>query len=644
VRASSLFRVVVLSGTAILLVVLAVLQYKWAKQLRAATELQIGSNLQSMMMSWHHDLYGELSAICIALQVGPDSGARDAWNDYLQRYAYWNRVGTNGEIAEGLYTNPDLIRDIYIWQTSEQPNQLLRMNPNAKNVDAVAVPKEFEPLLARLRDNSSNLRQAFQAWKSVESTDNGPAGAGEGLGSPALRSNPLAGWQFDPEIPAIVHPLLHHREPFNDRTPVKGKAVDWFVVVLNLSVLQNQILPELATRHFGSEEGLEYNLEVIATGDHPRSIYLSDPGFKVSNPGEPESVMNIFGRFADTRKPAPGEGMKGRRSQQGNEWRRFSAPVWFPVMQYSAGSRPWLLVVSHRTSSVEAIARSVRRRDLVIGSIVLLLLAANVALFAFASDRAQKFAKVQMEFVASVSHELRTPLAAIFSAAENIRDGFVEGRENLRFYGSLVTSQARQLTDLVDRILLFASTRDGKTQYVLRRLMVPDILQLVRKNTAEMLAETGSTLEERVESNLPCVIGDLAGVCACLQNLISNATKYGGGDHWIGLSVTCCRQDRDSQEIRISVEDHGQGISASELPHIFEPFYRSPGVVTAQIHGTGIGLALAKNIAEAMGGRISVTSRIGAGSTFTLHLRVADQSDDANSGVTVSGITTVNEP
>jgi two-component system sensor histidine kinase SenX3 len=433
VRGSSLFRMAVLSGTAILLVVLAILQYKWAKQLRAATELQIGSNLQSVMTNWHRDLYGELSAVCIALQVGPDSGAHDAWNDYLQRYADWNRVGTNREIAEGLYANPDLIRNIYIWQTGGRPNQLLRMNPNAKNVDAVGVPKEFVPLLARLRDNSSNLRRAFQAWKAVDSSESEPASGDDGLGLPGLRSNALAGWQFDPEIPAIVHPLLHHIEPFNDRTPVKGRAVDWLIVVLDLSVIQNRILPELATRHFGSEEGLEYNLAVVATGDHPRAVYLSDPAFNVSNSRESESVMNIFGRFADTGKSDAVEGIKATRSRQGDEWRRFSAPVWFPVIQFSAVNEPWVLVVSHRTSSVEAIASSVRRRDLVIGSVVLLLLAANVALFAFASDRAQKFAKVQMEFVASVSHELRTPLAAIFSAAENIRDGFVEGRENLKF-------------------------------------------------------------------------------------------------------------------------------------------------------------------------------------------------------------------
>ena len=70
------------------------------------------------------------------------------------------------------------------------------------------------------------------------------------------------------------------------------------------------------------------------------------------------------------------------------------------------------------------------------------------------------------------------------------------------------------------------------------------------------------------------------------------------------------------------MKDHGPGIDSSELRHIFEPFYRSPRVVKAQIHGTGLGLTVATRIAEAMGGKLSVTSEEGVGSTFTLHLPV----------------------
>ena len=225
--------------------------------------------------------------------------------------------------------------------------------------------------------------------------------------------------------------------------------------------------------------------------------------------------------------------------------------------------------------------------------------------------------------------------AAVFSASENIKDGFVQEKKDLKFYGSILTSQARRLIDLVDRILLFASTRSGKTQYVLRPLKVPDILQAVRKNVTEVIEEAGCILDEQIEPGLPPVSGDLSAVCACLQNLIANAIKYGGEERWIGLSATCHETDKQAKEIRLSVQDHGEGISRLELPQIFEPFYRSPKVVAAQIHGTGLGLALAKRIAEALGGRISVVSELGVGSTFTLHLRATEE-QEMNSGTAIS--------
>ena len=623
-RRSSVFRIAVLSGMALLLLIVATLQYRWATQLSAATEVRIGSNLQSLMTRWHRDLYDELSAICIALQVGPDSGARDAWIDYLQRYAEWTLAGGGSESAEGAYPNPDLVREIYDWQTSASGTpELLRLNPRTKTLDNVSVPPELEALLARLQANSSDLRKAMSAWEFRPSSKSEPPAGNNRMPSFGLRSNALAGWQLDEGIPAFVHPVVHHADPFNSQTPVDRVAVDWLVVVMDLSVIQNRILPELATRHFGGQDGLEYKLAVLAPGDRPRVIYSSDPTLQLDDVGKLDSIMNIFGSSPGNLQGEFWQAVKHSRTMQEQEWRNFTAPGWFPVIQYSAHDEPWVLILQHRTGPVGAIARGVWHRDLMTGGVVLFLLAANMGLVVFASHRAQKLAKVQMEFVASVSHELRTPLAAIFSASENIKDGYVEGRKNLRFYGTILTSQARQLIDLVDRILLFASTRSGKTQYVLCPLKVPEILEAVRKNVTEPLEESGCKLEEHIEPGLPLVQGDLAAICVCLQNLIANAIKYGGEERWIGVAATSYETEKRAVEVRISVQDHGEGISSSELPHIFEPFYRSPKVVAAQIHGTGLGLALAKRIADALGGRISVVSEIGVGSTFTLHLRAA---------------------
>src|SRR5882672_1968973 len=623
-----LFWIAVLPGMAVLLVMVAVLQYRWATELSAAAEVRIGSNLQSLMTRWHRDLYDELSAICIALQVGPDSGAHDAWNDYLQRYADLNRTGANHDFADGVNASPALIRDIYIWQTSARakPN-LLRLDLDAKNLEDSSVPRELETLLARLQANSSNLGLSLRAWRFRSPSESEHADGGNQISSFGLRSNALAGWQFDQNIPAIVHPMVHHGQPFDSNTPVSRKAIDWLVVVLNIQVIQKRILPDLAIRHFGDRDGLEYKLAVVATGNRPALIYSSDSTFGINDIGNLDSTMKIFGSAADYVTGDFLQTANQSRVLQGEEWRNFSAPVWFPVIQYSSRDEPWELIVQHRTGPVTAIARSIWHRDLVTGGVVLLLLAGNMGLVLFASHRAQKFAKVQMDFVASVSHELLTPLAAIYCTGQNFTDGLVQTKTDSIAHGSIITSQARQLTDLVKQILLFASTENGTNRYNLRPLQVLGILQTVRNNVAVLVEGTGFDVEQEVQAGLPYVMGDMSALSQCLQNLISNAVKYGGKNRWIGISASVHETKNHHKEVRISVRDHGSGISSSELPHIFEPFYRSPEVVDAQIHGTGLGLAVAKRIAEAMGGRLSVTSDVGVGSTFTLHLPVTLRSD-----------------
>ena len=101
--------------------------------------------------------------------------------------------------------------------------------------------------------------------------------------------------------------------------------------------------------------------------------------------------------------------------------------------------------------------------------------------------------------------------------------------------------------------------------------------------------------------------------------------KYGGETRWIGIRAYASEPSQ-AKEVRITIQDKGLGIETRDLQRIFEPFYRSPAVTAAQIHGTGLGLPLAKRIAEAMGGKLTVSSEPGRGSSFTLHLPVAAKS------------------
>ncbi len=239
-----------------------------------------------------------------------------------------------------------------------------------------------------------------------------------------------------------------------------------------------------------------------------------------------------------------------------------------------------------------------------------------------------QLAHLQMEFVASVSHELRTPLAVIRSAADNLADGLIRDNDAMRKYGAILQHQSRGMSDLVDQILLFASTEDRTNRYVLQPVSVQRIIDSVIADTEGVVRGAGFALEMRIEPNLPDVTGDLGGISQCLQNLVGNAVKYGGDDRHITLQAFASNSGHGSPaELRISVSDQGIGIDSSEIPFIFDPFYRSPRVHAAQIHGTGLGLSLAKRIAESMGGKLTVVSQLSVGSTFTLHLQFAKGED-----------------
>jgi signal transduction histidine kinase len=215
-------------------------------------------------------------------------------------------------------------------------------------------------------------------------------------------------------------------------------------------------------------------------------------------------------------------------------------------------------------------------------------------------------------------------LAVLSSAADNIADGLVEGKAGLRKYGAILQHQSRNMGRLVDEILLFASTEDGTSNYVLEPLQVSSIIDSVVNETEGLVKGAGFVLERNVEPDLPLVMGDASGISKCMQNLISNAVKYGGDRRRIALRAYATPlEQRSGREVRIAVVDWGIGIDSSELALIFDPFYRSPRVNAAQIHGTGLGLSLANRIAESMGGRLSVLSELSAGSTFTLHLQIA---------------------
>ena len=189
----------------------------------------------------------------------------------------------------------------------------------------------------------------------------------------------------------------------------------------------------------------------------------------------------------------------------------------------------------------------------------------------------------------------------------------------MKSYGQLLQTEAKRLGEMVERVLQYAGIESG-LGYATRVALPPsEIIEGAIDSSHPLLETADVQIHREIAADLPQVLGDAAALRSAVQNLIANAVKCGGRDRWVGIRAEHAR-DRRRSEVRITVSDHGAGIPASELPHIFDPFYRGTDAVDRQVHGNGLGLSLVKRIVAAHGGRVSVTTRAGAGSSFTIAL------------------------
>jgi signal transduction histidine kinase len=543
--------------TTIVIVVFAALQYRWTREISEATGVRLADTLLMSLVNWHIDF--ERNFAEIGRSLGGDTLDRGL-ETHARRFAEWKQVARY----------PELVRAAYV-------------------LDAATTGT------ARRFDEKTGIFEPA-AW---------PETVVRGLD--ALSREPT-GWQFEPAVPALLRPIASSDAP---------RSRTWLVIELDPDVITRRIFPDLAHRYFQGTDGLDY--EVAVTEGQPRRVlYASDAGFGSSDVADADGTLNIFARsLSGTLDSSMVVFHKTPRLKGDNG----SAVTWFPLLRDSAADQDWTLVVRHRRGGpLGAFLADTQRRDLVMSLGALLLLVASIALLVVTSLRAQRLAALQMDFVTTVSHELRTPLTIISSAADNIAQGVVQDRAQVTQYGSVIRNQVRQLSALVEQILLFARQSRNPQRFTLQPLTASVIIDATLASTEGLIRAAHFTIERDVEPGLPPVLGDKVALAQCLQNLVTNALKYGRDRQWLGIRARLVEHGPGDREIQIAVSDRGIGIAKADLPHIFEPFYRSPAVAAAQIHGTGLGLSLAKDTAEAIGGRLTVASEPGRGTTFTLHL------------------------
>jgi signal transduction histidine kinase len=548
--------------TAFVVIILGIAQFYWSRQVSTATSMRLADSLQMSLTNWHVDLRRELLEVSASLRVPPRADVHADLYEYAKRLAEWRTSAPH----------PNLLSSVTLLKHGDVAHAF-DINVSTGDVRARKWPAFFVPLAAELD-----------------------------------AAHEKAGWYFAPALPGLLRRL-------DD---------GWLVLAFDEEILRGTVLADLAKRYFSGIHGLDYQVAVLAGPPPGLVLYSSDPGFGNEPIRDADGIVQVFGP-----PPAAGGPVQLFEASTNRYLATSSAGLtWLPIFPEADRNQSWQLVVRHRRGgALGAFVGEIRRRDLSVGISVLALLVVSVAMLIILNNRAQRLARLQMDFVTTVSHELRTPLTIIRSAADNLADGTVREPEKLTRYGSVISSQARNLSGLVEELLQFAALKERRHRPPLHAEQPIDVAELIDRTLAgthELIEAASFVVERDIEPDLPPVMGDPTALSQCLQNLIANALKYGRDGRWLGLAARAAGAN-GTRELQISVSDRGIGIGSADLRRIFEPFYRSPSVA-GRVHGTGLGLALARGIAEAMKGRITVASAPGKGSTFTLHLPIPDDS------------------
>jgi two-component system phosphate regulon sensor histidine kinase PhoR len=230
--------------------------------------------------------------------------------------------------------------------------------------------------------------------------------------------------------------------------------------------------------------------------------------------------------------------------------------------------------------------------------------------------RLRRLEVVRRDFVANASHELRTPITAIKASAETLLEGAMAEPEDAGRFLGMILKQADRLNALVEDLLALSRIEsEAETGPVSAARVAVGALLASAVGVCEPAAdEKGITIDSRCDADLVAEI-DPRLVEQAVVNLIDNAIKYSEPGSRIEVAA-----DRDETGVVISVRDEGCGIAEEHITRIFERFYRVDEARSRALGGTGLGLAIVKHVALAHGGRVSVGSMPGKGSTFRIHL------------------------
>ncbi|RRJ84263.1 two-component regulator propeller domain-containing protein [Aestuariirhabdus litorea] len=236
------------------------------------------------------------------------------------------------------------------------------------------------------------------------------------------------------------------------------------------------------------------------------------------------------------------------------------------------------------------------------------------------SRRLRELDSLKDEFLANTSHELRTPLNGIIGLADSMLDDQIA--DGMRSNLEMIVSSGRRLNDLVDNILTFAKAKSEGAQDQNAPLEAVDLGPIIREVVTlsrPLLSGKPVTLNATLPDTLSLVMGHESGLHQIFHNLVHNATKF---THQGSIEIRVSEADG---RVRVEVCDSGIGISEDKHELVFEPFRQADGSTSREYGGTGLGLALTRQLAQQMGSEVELESRPGEGCCFSFELTASDR-------------------
>lgn len=227
--------------------------------------------------------------------------------------------------------------------------------------------------------------------------------------------------------------------------------------------------------------------------------------------------------------------------------------------------------------------------------------------------------RMRADFVANASHELRTPLTSLIGFIETLQGPAKKDEKAMSRFLAIMDEEALRMVRVIDDLLSLSRIELDKHVSPTESVDMKDVIQGVGHSLEVALEEDQRHYKVVVEENLPLVRADRDQIIQVLQNLVSNAVKYGHSE----TDVIVKAQRTSPSEIRIEVTDSGDGIPPEHIPRLTERFYRVDTARSRQMGGTGLGLAIVKHIIERHRGRLSIDSILGKGTTISFTLPVA---------------------